>query len=32
MNPDTEKMIRIFIRGLKQIVSLLEKMLRGEEV
>jgi len=32
MNPDTQKIIKAFIRGLKQIVSLLEKILNGEDI
>jgi len=32
MNPDIRKVIKAFIRGLKQIVSLLEKILNGEDI
>ena len=31
MNNDTRKMIRAFIRGLKLILSLLDKLERGEK-
>jgi hypothetical protein len=32
LNPDTKQLIRALIRGLKYTVSLLEKVLKGEEV